>query len=598
MQGTNWVRHGKHVAHEEAERVRTLVVHATSAFFVVASAVLALLAALLLDGAGVAVMMTITTLLHLFNASILRWRTRSLLPTVYGQCLVIAAVIGFVGMHEDGRPLLVTPWLLAGPLYATYVAGPRGGALMAVLSLAVSAGGSVLHVYGLRLPLELGGAVDSLFFVVAHQITVLLAVFFGIVHDRTRRRSLAGQERLLAQLQESQARLEAVFESTSDGIVACDPEGRMLAANSAFLDLVRSIAGRPPRPGELVEPLLGDAATAGGAELIRRALSGEAASSVERIPLRGAVYHHELHAQPMWAEGSVVGFTLWGRDVTERVVAEEGLAKAHRDLLDLSRQAGIAEVATGLLHDVGNVLNSVNVTADQVGRRLAVLPTAGLAKAAERAREGDEPLARYLDQLAGHVQAEQDGLRLQVASLIEDVEHLRAIVSSQQRRAKVGGMVEIMVLEDLVESALEMHSRALRSHGVEVERCFEPVGLAAVDRHRVVQILANLVGNACDALRGVPRPRRLRVCTASDGDVLHVVVGDSGQGIAEADQPRIFEHGFTTKHDGHGFGLHSSANAARELGGSLEGGSAGIGQGATFTLELPRLAAAATPSSG
>ena len=113
-----------------------------------------------------------------------------------------------------------------------------------------------------------------------------------------------------------------------------------------------------------------------------------------------------------------------------------------------------------------------------------------------------------------------------------------------------------------------------------------------VEKQKVLQILVNLMRNARDALVESGRqgpaidlahPNRRR----SDEKKVVIEVIDNGVGIEEENLTKIFSHGFTTKRHGHGFGLHSSANAAKEMGGNLTAHSDGPGRGAVFTLELP-----------
>ncbi|MFY0573228.1 ATP-binding protein [Cystobacter fuscus] len=109
------------------------------------------------------------------------------------------------------------------------------------------------------------------------------------------------------------------------------------------------------------------------------------------------------------------------------------------------------------------------------------------------------------------------------------------------------------------------------------------------DKHKVLMILVNLISNARYAMESVPQGHRLLVLTLDtlvEGR-LRVAVTDNGVGIAEDMLTCIFQHGFTTREGGHGFGLHASALAAQELGGSLVAQSEGPGRGATFILELP-----------
>jgi len=141
----------------------------------------------------------------------------------------------------------------------------------------------------------------------------------------------------------------------------------------------------------------------------------------------------------------------------------------------------------------------------------------------------------------------------------------------------------------LVDDALEMNGAAFDRHRVEVVREFDSVPPVRVEKHKVLQILINVIRNAKYA---VSESRRLDKCITvsihrNGNNCVKIAVADNGIGIAPELLKRIFAHGFTTKTDGHGFGLHCAALAAREMGGSLAAHSAGVGQGATFTLELP-----------
>ena len=140
-----------------------------------------------------------------------------------------------------------------------------------------------------------------------------------------------------------------------------------------------------------------------------------------------------------------------------------------------------------------------------------------------------------------------------------------------------------------------MNASGLVEDRVRIVREFEPVPPVSVEKHKVLQILINLVRNAkhaCDGLADDHKRMTLRIA-GLDGRI-RISVSDNGAGIAPENLTRIFSHGFTTRKDGHGFGLHSGALAASELGGSLSVHSDGPGKGATFTLEFgQRLSAAA-----
>ena len=176
------------------------------------------------------------------------------------------------------------------------------------------------------------------------------------------------------------------------------------------------------------------------------------------------------------------------------------------------------------------------------------------------------------------------------AATIRD--HIKDIVATQQSYAGTASVVEAVQVRDLLEDALRMHAGALTRHQVTVVRQFADLPVLPLDRHRLLQILLNLIGNAKQAMDGVlDRLHRITlrvdIADGAEGPRLRICVEDEGEGIAPQHMARLFVHGFTTRKNGHGYGLHSCALAAKEMGGTLTAHSEGPGQGATFTLELP-----------
>jgi signal transduction histidine kinase len=142
----------------------------------------------------------------------------------------------------------------------------------------------------------------------------------------------------------------------------------------------------------------------------------------------------------------------------------------------------------------------------------------------------------------------------------------------------------------LIEEALRLHAVSFERNGIHVERQYSQVPPIEVDRHKLLQILVNLLSNARHALQESKTPDKrllIRIRLSPGGDHLIIEVSDTGVGIAPENLARLFSQGFTTKKTGHGFGLHISALSAIEMNGRLSCASAGLGQGATFTLELP-----------
>jgi PAS domain S-box-containing protein len=299
--------------------------------------------------------------------------------------------------------------------------------------------------------------------------------------------------------------------------------------------------------------------------------------------------------------GEVVGTLGISKDVTSTKEAEAKLEAVHRQLVDASRQAGMAEVATSVLHNVGNVLNSVNVSVALLRQGLERSRIDFVAKVAGLLAEHSPDLAEFLNNdakgksLPGYLldlgealRQEKTTFQAELESLGVNLEHIKVIVSMQQSLAKPGGLVEELEPKEMMEGALQINGASLERHGVQVAREFNAVPKVQADRTKVVQILVNLVKNAKKALEPNERDQRaLRVGIRAGASSVQMTVTDNGVGIPPENLTRIFGHGFTTRKDGHGFGLHSSALAAKEMGGSLSVLSEGPGKGATFTLELP-----------
>lgn len=297
----------------------------------------------------------------------------------------------------------------------------------------------------------------------------------------------------------------------------------------------------------------------------------------------------------------IIGTFGISKDVTVLKEAELKLIEVHKQLLETSRQAGMAEVATSVLHNVGNVLNSVNVSATLVSDQMRKSKLANVSKVADllAANTGDLPdflandprgqkIHPYLQALGKDLLAEQETMILELRHLRKNIEHIKEVVSMQQSFAKVSGVTEAVPVAELIEDALRINSSFLPGQEVELVRDFQAAPHGLIERHKVVQILVNLVRNAKHACEESARTdKRIIVRLTQNGGYATIAVIDNGIGIPKENLTRIFAHGFTTKKEGHGFGLHSGALAAKQMGGTLTAESTGPGEGATFVLQLP-----------
>lgn len=308
--------------------------------------------------------------------------------------------------------------------------------------------------------------------------------------------------------------------------------------------------------------------------------------------------------------GTVIGTFGISRDVTASRRLQEQLETAHRELLDASRRAGMADVATGVIHNIGNVLNSVNVAADVLAEALRQSRIEGLSKlAALIVHHASDPVAfwtsprgqqvpAYLAKLADHFVTERERMLAELVGLRQSIDHIKGVVAMQQTFASSPGLVEALDPVELMEDALRLNVAALMRHDVRIMRDYVPAPRVLADRTRVLQILINLIRNAKHALDdGAPAEKVItfRVQPGPVPGFVQLAVADNGIGIPAENLDRIFGHGFTTRRTGHGFGLHSAANAARELGGAITVTSRGVGCGAVFTLQLPVVSAEFAP---
>jgi PAS domain S-box-containing protein len=300
--------------------------------------------------------------------------------------------------------------------------------------------------------------------------------------------------------------------------------------------------------------------------------------------------------------GEIAGYVATFADITRRKQDEAALEEAHKELVVSSRLAGMAEVATSVLHNVGNVLTSINISSSLLMDRVRNSRVASLGKAAALIRDhaDDLPaffardpkgkqLPAYLTALAELLLKDHGEMLEELELLSRNIEHINDIVAMQQNYGKVAGVVEELPLAGLVEDALRMNLGSMERHGVQVVREYDKVPAVQVDKRKVLQILVNLIRNAkqaCDERGQAGKRIILRVGLNGDNRV-RISVIDNGIGIPPENLAHIFARGFTTRKDGHGFGLHSGALAAKELGGALLVQSDGPGQGAVFTLELP-----------
>ncbi|NOX42240.1 MAG: PAS domain S-box protein [Gammaproteobacteria bacterium] len=292
------------------------------------------------------------------------------------------------------------------------------------------------------------------------------------------------------------------------------------------------------------------------------------------------------------------------RDITARKHAEERLAEAQNNIVDAAHKSGMAEMATGVLHNIGNILNSVNVSVEEVSRIARNSKIQGLKKANAMLSDNLEnisdffshdnkgkKLPEYFIKIGGVIEDELDQIIEESKSLGEKTTMMKEVISTQQAYATAGFFTEKFQVAPLVEDALKVQKASLHKWGVDVIKNFSEIPDVAAQKSKLLQVITNLIKNAKEATDEndeLNKHKEIVIEIGShDMNTVYVSVYDNGCGINEENLSSVFNHGFTTKPTGHGFGLHTSANSMTEMGGSLAVNSNGPHQGTCFTVSIP-----------
>jgi signal transduction histidine kinase len=374
-----------------------------------------------------------------------------------------------------------------------------------------------------------------------------------------------------------------------------------MAMDAEHLQLLRAL--RPV--SYLVVPLLARDRSAGALTLL--SLNPERRYGAEDVPAAEELAHRaalaldnaQLYAETQRAEANL----RLANEELERRVEERTreLKEAQTRLTDTAREVGMAEIASNVLHNVGNVLTSAVINLEQMREVVDSSRTDRAKQLTAMFEEHRDDMVDFLTRdsrgklvpsyfsaLTRELLRERVDLQEHLEAMSWHIEHIRSIVEMQRNYARTTLLIEECDLSQLVSNAVRTQTAALQRHGIDVT-CELPASCRVrTDRHKVLQILINLITNAKYAVAGVPvGQRRLLVRLTTEGEMAHIQVVDNGMGVAPELREKLFSQGFTTRKDGRGFGLHFSALAAKLLGGHLGLESEGLGKGVTATLELP-----------
>ncbi|MCA8987645.1 MAG: PAS domain S-box protein [Planctomycetaceae bacterium] len=408
-------------------------------------------------------------------------------------------------------------------------------------------------------------------------------------------------------LRERESKLSKIMESIIDPMITIDPSGVIQEASLSSMEVfgwdARELIGKnllvliPDEMHPAYSNLLAIIQQNGELPLHKKVHE----TSLKRMD--GTLVPCEVVVWKTVIPGQILPYyTGIIRDISRRIQAEQEHQKTYNRLLETTRKAGMAEIATGVLHNVGNVLNSVNVSVNSLQDLIRNSQISGLEKATEMIAQNRDNLGEFFEKdrkgimlidflckLSVQLKQEKSTLLQELRELSSNVDHIKEIVTTQQAHAKVSGTTEIIEVVEVVESAIKTIDASLAKHGMRLFREYQDIPSIISDKHKILQILVNLIGNAKHAIADSYNENgeiRITLSAPTDSNV-RIDVEDNGVGIVEENMSKIFRHGFTTKESGHGFGLHSCSLVAKELGGSLTAFSAGHGKGARFTLTLP-----------
>jgi signal transduction histidine kinase/ABC-type sugar transport system substrate-binding protein len=280
------------------------------------------------------------------------------------------------------------------------------------------------------------------------------------------------------------------------------------------------------------------------------------------------------------------------------------LREAQEQLVEVAHEAGMAEIAVGTLHNVGNLLNNISVAAESVSAKVSEGKLDGLLQLADLLQANRDDLAGFVERdprakllpeycrkLGERLLNERESTRAEVVDLRASIALARDSVVSLQEYARDGQdrlLTDRIDLAVMVDAALRLQTANIARTHVRVEKRMASIPPVPLQRFKVMHVLINLIKNAVEAMQGSAGERVLTVELARRSDrSVALQIADTGEGISVDNLKKLFSYAFTTKRDGHGFGLHASANYIKQMGGQLIAQSDGPGRGARFTLVFP-----------
>lgn len=272
----------------------------------------------------------------------------------------------------------------------------------------------------------------------------------------------------------------------------------------------------------------------------------------------------------------------------------------NQQFFEKARQLGVAEISANILHNVGNVLNSVSVSTHSLFEKNNLSKLKGLENLSTLLNEHKSDLPEfikndprgqkvldYITNLAAYQREEQLATTKEINSLINNIGLIKDIISTQQELSKTDTIEDIVDINELLDETILITGLNLKKE-IQINKQYDKISPVYIDKVKIVQVLVNLIRNAKEAVLESKKPdKEITLKSLVDKNKIYIEVLDNGIGILPKNINKIFNYGFTTKPKGHGFGLHATALSINELGGEIRVKSEGYEKGTMFTIELP-----------
>ena len=399
------------------------------------------------------------------------------------------------------------------------------------------------------------------------------------------------------ELEESEARIQAVINNMGEGVITFNEQCELTSANMAAKKIFQLEESLPKTT--YISDLFGTQFDDMDETMLIR---GRCQIECKGMRSNGTIVPIEVTLTTMNIADEKIRVCLV-RDISQRVEAQLQLDKVQKQLVESAHKSGMAEMAVGVLHNIGNILNSVSLSAEEITRVVSRSKIQGLNKANDLLKqhienvsdfitndERGKKLPEYYLKLGEALDEENKKIMSEVHTLTEKTVMMKEVISTQQEYAKAESLIQSVDISSLIEDAIKVQSAALSRSGVNINRDFEDGLHCEVHKSKLLQVITNLIKNSNDAMKHNDdhnKTKELLVKTSSDESYVQIEVLDNGSGIDTKNIKKIFSHGFTTKNDGHGFGLHASANAMTEMNGKIEVQSDGLQKGSRFTISIP-----------